>query len=175
MVSVEREYEYQPKWTAIVLGGGFFVLCAAVLGAKAANNDRGVIINRIIELEPGGATTFYWVLTALSGGFVALAAFLAYHRLTSRQRIAFGPTALTVPASRWSRAEKEIAYCDIQGLSEGTVNGYWYLYVTHSGGKHTIAAAMLPSKEVFVEVCELLTARVREATIVQQKHAEPGR
>jgi len=110
--SVELEFEYRPKRTAIVLSGGFFGLCAAVLGATAANNDRGVIINRIIELDPEGATTFYWVLTALSGGFVALAAFLAYHRLTSRQRIAFGPAALTVPASRWSRAEKEFAYRD---------------------------------------------------------------
>jgi acyl-coenzyme A synthetase/AMP-(fatty) acid ligase len=172
--SVEREYEYRPKWTMIVLCGAFFGLCAAVLGAKAANNDRGVIINRIVELGPDGATTFYWVLAALSAGFVALAAFLAYHRLTYRQRLAFGPAALTVPASQWSRKEKEIAYRDIVALSEATISGQRFLYVAHLGGKHTITASMLPSKAAFVEVCELLAARVREAHAAEPRHAEPG-
>src|SRR4051794_30558933 len=107
-----REYEYRPKWTTIVLCSVFFSVCTVVLGAKAANNERGVIINHVIELGPDGATAFYWVLTSLSGGFVLLAAFLVYHRVTFRQRLVVGPAAVTVPASRWSREEKEIAYRD---------------------------------------------------------------
>lgn len=49
-----REYEYRPKLTMILLSTAFFGLCTVVLCVKAANNDRGVIINGIVELGPMG-------------------------------------------------------------------------------------------------------------------------
>jgi hypothetical protein len=168
MEAVEREYEYRPKWTLIVFCAAFFGLGAVVLGAKAAGNDRGLIINRIIELETARATVFYWVLTACSAGFVASAAVLAYHRLAYRQRLAFRAAALTVPASRWSRREKEIVYREIKELRQTTISGQRFLHVTHDGGKYTITASMLPSRAAFEEVCELLAARVRESQRADQ-------
>lgn len=160
-----REYKYRPKWTMIVLCAAFFGWCAAVLGTAAANNYSGANILHI-ELGPDGATTFYWVVTAISGGFVAMAAFLAYHRVTFQQRLVFNPAAMTVPASWWSREEKEIAYRDIVTLSEARI--YWqrFLYVTHPGGKYAIRAFMLPSKAAFAEVRVLLAAKVQAAHAV---------
>src|SRR5262249_23463030 len=96
--------------------------------------------------------------------------FLAYHRLAFRQRLAFGTTSVTVPASRWSREEKEIAYQDVSSLNKATMNGQMFLYVTHLGGKYIINASMLSSKAVFAEVCELLATRVREAHSAEQRH-----
>src|SRR5262249_44457522 len=153
---------YKPRWTLIVFCAVFFGLVAVILGAKAHGNDRGIILNHVIKLSPSGATTFYWVLCACSIGFVAIAAFLACHRLIFRQRIAFGPTALLVPASRWSSAEQQIGYRDVQALFIDQVSGQRFLYVTHSGGQYAITASMLPSKAAFEEVCELLAAKVRE-------------
>jgi hypothetical protein len=161
MGGVECEYAYKPRWTLIVFCAVFFGLAAVSLGVKAHGNDRGIIINRVIKLSPSGATTFYWVLCACSVGFVAIAVFLAYHRLIFRQRIAFGPTALLVPVSRWSSAEKQIDYRDIQALSRAQVSGQRFLYVTHSGGQYAITASMLPSTVAFEEVCALLAAKVR--------------
>jgi hypothetical protein len=157
------EYEYRPKWTMIVFVATFFALCAVVLGYAAVDNDRGLIIDGIIAFGAGGATVFYWVLTVLSAGFVVIAAFLAFHRTTFHQRLVFGPEAMTVPASRWSRAEKEIAYRDIASLSKAAVSSQRFLYVKHSGGKYTIAIAMLPSAAAFEEVCDLLATKVRQA------------
>jgi hypothetical protein len=162
MDDTEREFEYKPRWTTILACGVFFGLCAVVLGIKAANNDRGLIINGIIELGPDGATLFYWVLTTSSIGFVAVAILIAYHRLTYRQRLAFGVSSLIGPTSRWSRQEREIAYRDIRELSTITISGQRFLYITHLGGKYTIAASLLPSKAAFEEVCELLATKVRE-------------
>jgi len=162
MGGVEREYAYKPRWTLIVFCAVFFGLVAVSLGAKAHGNDRGVIINRVIKLSPSGATTFYWVLCACSVGFVAIAAFLACHHLIFHQRIAFGATALLVPVSRWSSAEQQIGYWDIQALSKTQVSGQRFLSVTHSGGTYVLTASMLPSKAAFEEVCELLAAKVRE-------------
>ncbi len=158
----EREYAYKPRWTLLVCCAVFFGLVAVILGAKAHGNDRSVILNRVIKLSPSGATTFYWVLCACSVGFVVIAAFLVCHRLIFHQRIAFGPTALLVPASRWSSAEQQIGYRDIQALSQAQVSGQRFLYVTHSGGRYAITASMLPSTAAFEEVCELLATKVRE-------------
>lgn len=166
--SAEREYEYRPRWTTIVFCAAFFGPCAAVLGLKAANNDRGLIINRVIELGPDGATILYWVLAALSAAFVGIAAFLAYDRLTFMRRLAFGPTALIVPASRWSQEEQEIAYRDIVALSEATISGQRFLYVTHRGGTFTVTASLLPCKAAFAEVCELLATKAQQARLVEQ-------
>jgi hypothetical protein len=173
MADVEREYAYRPKWSLIAFCAAFFGLCAVVLGSKAANNDRGVIISRIIELDPDGATAFYWALTAGSGAFVAVAAFLAYHRLAYRQRLAFASATLIVPASRWSRFEKMIAYRDIRELSERSISGQRFLDIVHVGGKYTINAAMLSSQVAFEEVRRLLAAKVREAQSPEQRPAEP--
>src|ERR1044072_8583305 len=105
---MEREYEYQPKWTVILACATFFGLCAAVLGNKARTNNRGLIISGMIELSVDGATTFYWVLCFFGVCFVLIACLLAVHRLTHRQRIVFTPTSLIVPKSRWSAEEKII-------------------------------------------------------------------
>jgi hypothetical protein len=169
MGDIDREYEYRPRWTVIFCCALLFGLAAVFFAFRAANNDRGLIVNGIIKLGPQAATGFYWVLTACSIGFVGMAAFPAYHRVTFRQRLALGPTALIVPASRWSREEKEIAYWDIEGLSTTAVGGQRFLNIQHAGGKHTITASLLPSKAAFDEVCELLAARVREAQV-----ASPG-
>jgi len=160
--SVEREYKYQHKWTTIVLCAAFFGLCTVVLGFEATGNNRDLVINHLVELSPDWAIRFHWLLTAFGAGSVVITAFLAYHRLTFHQRLLFGPTAMRVPTSSWSRNEKEIAYRDIQALSELNIRGQRLLFVTHSGGTDIIQASMLPSKAVFAEVCELLAARKQD-------------
>jgi hypothetical protein len=173
MDSDTLEREYRTKWTVIVSCAALFGLCAAVLGSVAASNDRGLVINGIIELGHEGATVFYWALAGLSGGFVVLAAFLAYHRITFRQRLVLDRSALTIPASRWSRQEKQIAFSRIHRLSETTVNGQRFLNVEHTGGKDTITASMLPSADAYEAVCELLAKRVRERRTSESGHATP--
>jgi hypothetical protein len=169
--SAEREYQYRPRWTTVVFCAVVFGLGAVVLGWKAATNDRGLIINPVIRLGPDGATAFYWALAALGGGFVAVAGLLVYHRVTFRQRLVFGPSALIGPASRWSRQQTEIAYRDIPGLSETAVSGQQFVHVRHAGGKDTITASMLPSKAAYAEVCEPLAALVRGAHSVESSQA----
>jgi hypothetical protein len=160
MSGVEREYEYKPSWAAILLGGGFFALCAAFFVVRAGGNDRGLIINGVIRLSPEGATIFYWVLFGLSAAFVAAAALLVLHRLNLRQRIAFTPDAVLLPKSRWSSEERRVAYSAITGLSRSEVYGQRFLRVSYDGGAVEIAASMLPSREVFEEVTALLRERL---------------
>ena len=160
----DREFPDRPRWSGILFGGFFFTFCAAVLAHRAATNERGLIIDGIIRLEPDSATTFYRVLAALGVCFVVAACFLAAYRLTSRQRLVFGATAMNVPASRWSSATRAIAYRDIRQMTLHRVSGQTFLTLRHTGGKFVVVASMLPSNEAFAEVRAILEERCSAAT-----------
>jgi hypothetical protein len=152
----DREFPYRVRWRTILLSGGFFGLCAVVLAHRADTNDRGLIINGIIELEPDSATTFYWVLTLLAAGFVVAAGFMAVHRLTVTQRLVLGADAMTVPASRWSSETRSIAYRDIRQMTLERMSGQTYMTIRHTGGKFVLVASMLPSNEAFADIRGIL-------------------
>ena len=166
MGGVEREYIYQTKWTFIIVLSTLSGLATAGFGVMAARNDQGLRIDEI-ELGPTGASAFYWLMCALGAGFVVIGVLLVYHRLTFHQRIAFTPTTVVVPVSRWSREEMEILYRDILALATNKVYGQRFLYVEHVGGKYTIDGAMLPSKAAFAEIRDLLASRAEEASRIE--------
>jgi hypothetical protein len=152
------EFPYRSRWTTIVFAGLFFAACALML-IHASTQGRGLILNGSIRLDPGQAAVFYEVLAGLCVVFVIGACLMACHRLTVPQRLTFGPSAMRVPASGWSRETRQIAYCDIRKLSLVNVSRETFLEVHHARGKVTILASMLPSRQVFEEVRALLVAK----------------
>jgi hypothetical protein len=158
---MKRQYEYRPKWTVIFLCALFFGACALVLGAKANGNDRGLIIMGMIELSPGGATVFYWVLAALSFGFVVVAGFLAIVRLTLHQRIALTETCITIPRSRWSSQEVAVPFGEIVEVSRSEISGQRFLTIVYNGGKFTLTASMLPKKADFDEIYAAVSQEIK--------------
>jgi hypothetical protein len=55
----------------LVLGFVLFGAAAAYLFYRASTNDRGLILNGLIHLDPSGAGTFFVVLGLLSVGMSA--------------------------------------------------------------------------------------------------------
>lgn len=157
---IEREYEYKPKWWIILLCGAMFGVATVFFTQDALSNDRGLIINGLIELSENGATIFYWVFAFFSFCFVLGAIALVVHRVKFHQRIAFTHAEIIVPASQWSTAEKGIKYADISSLSITNVSGRKYLNINHSGGKSVINAMMLGASKNFDEVVDLLTKKI---------------
>ena len=164
MDDIEQEYVYKPRWKPILFGTLFFGGGAVFFGIKASGNDRGVNFHGI-EMDPDSATALFWTLCFIDLSFVALAGLIAYHRLTRYQRLAFYPTAMIVPLSRWSFEEREIAYRDINSLTSVQINGQKFLDIHHLNGKLTITGSMLPSNTAFDEVCALLSAKVQTAKL----------
>jgi hypothetical protein len=162
MADIERQYQYKPKWWAILLLGGFFTLGAAVCGYKIAHP------------WPENVPVLYWIALVLSLVGAVLPGVAAVQRLSCRRRVAFTPASLLLPKPGWSSEEEAIDYRTITGLkvSKSAGGGSQHLYVTHRGGRRRIAEAWLPSRAAFEEVCQLLTARVRASE--QVGHAEPG-
>jgi len=174
MVDIDREYEYGPKGWILLFCAVFFSVGAVVVGSAAASGTY-----------TGWLVLFFWVLCALSIVEVALLVAQAVARLLLRQRVAFTPTSLLLPKSRWTSEEVVINYGAITGLFVSSADfaprmfrvaidcqtttelaarkgpRWRFLYLSHTGGERCIAAGWLPSQSAFDEVCELLMARVR--------------
>src|SRR5256885_17197307 len=159
MADIERKYEYKPRWSHVLLVGGFCTLLAASAIARASPENLGVM---------------YWIVLVASFAGVAWSGVLAVDRLFLRGRVAFTSTSLLLPKP-WSLWQEEaVDYDAITGLEVSKVaeHGPRCLYLTHGGGRREIPEAMLPSKAAFEEVCALLTARVRASE--QMGPGEPG-
>jgi len=169
---IERAYPYRPGWTAIVLCTLFFGALAAFMAHVARSNDRGLVINGVVTLSPGGATAFYWTVAGVGACFVLLAGLLAVVRLTSRQRVALAPAALLVPRGRWSNEETAIRFAEVLELSRTEVQGQHFLKIVHPGGTFTLVASMLPSREDFESVCAAVEERTGTAGELRSPRGE---
>jgi len=158
-----RQYPYRPRLTTIVFGGLFTGVGTLVLANRASRNDRGLVLNGLLEFSPESATVFYWVLTALFAAFLLIFLALAFVRITVPGRLLFGPTSMVLPTSRWTAGEMEIPYRQIESISETNVAGQHFLYVTYLGRKYAILESMLPSKRDFHEVIVVLRERAASA------------
>lgn len=163
---MERQYDYRPKWTLIILCGMFFGACALVFVTKANGNDRGLKINGIVELSAAGATVVYWVLAAGSMSFVILAVFLAIVRITVHQQIVLTETSITIPRSRWSSEVITVPFGAIVEMSASRVSGQRLLKIAYNGGKFTLNASLLPRKGDFDDICLALVQGVKAAPAI---------
>ncbi|HWE37918.1 MAG TPA: hypothetical protein VG406_15215 [Isosphaeraceae bacterium] len=158
----EREYTYRPRWSIIALLTGACVFGAAVSRYAALHRDD-VVVFHVIKLRPPEATTVWWLSCGICVAVAALGVLVAVDRLAHRRRIVIGRSAVTVPSSRWSVDETTIPFGEIEGLITDEIEGQRSLTIVHCGGKNTIAALMLPTREAFDEVVTALSARVRDA------------
>ncbi len=159
-MNIEHEYEYKPKLTTVLLGIGFFGLCA-VISVIAAYDNHELMINGIIHLSVYQASVFWWIICSISLCFVLAASLMIVQRFKFKQRIALTSSSLIVPKSRWSESEDIIDYRAIKSLSSEKIQGQRLLHVFHSEGKYTIAASMLSSKAVYDNLCDLLVEKTQ--------------
>lgn len=154
-----RSVPLRPRWGVLVGalllfgGGGVF------LAARAAGNDRGLIINGLIELGVANATRFYWALAALSFGFVAMAIVATLRVLGGSQVVIVEDDAVTIPGALFNAAAR-IAYRDITRLEALTISGQEMLRVWHAGGSSAVAAGQV-GDAAFREIVELVAGRVK--------------
>lgn len=150
-----REYEYKPRWSVILLGILFFG-ALAVVSAALAHWKQGIVRFDITILSPEAAEVFWWCWVAVNLGFILYCVLLAVLRLIRTQRIVLTPTAVILPKSRWSSAEITIPYLVITDLSFSQANGQRLLRIRHAGGTVTISSWFLHTNEHFDQVRYLL-------------------
>jgi len=137
----------------------FFTGCTLVLGNVALSNDRGLILNRIIELSKENATIFYWCVTAGSGLLVATGLLGLISGLTSKKEIVLSENGISAPRSGISKKIISVKYSDITELTMQAVQKQRFLNIIHPGGKLTIPQSMLPNKQAFEDLVKIVSKR----------------
>lgn len=101
LTTIPLRRPYREGVLAIVLFGA----CAVFFYYKATNNDRGLILNGLIEMGPEAADWFYAILGLLSGAFV-VAGLLGVWRISQIKNflIDLGRKEMTFPAAPVYRA-----------------------------------------------------------------------
>ena len=156
-------YPYKPRPWFVLLGAAFFGVIAVFAAHEALTNDRGLIINGLIELSVGGATIFYWCMAAVSAAFVAVTIPMFVVGLIGKSVLTLTATDLAAPRSIFSRRPTVIRLSDIKQIVVQTVQKQRFMTVYHSAGNLSIAQSMLPSRAAFDDIHAALMARAREA------------
>ena len=158
--SLPKTYPYNPKATTIMLCILFFGACAAVLGWKAATNDRGMILNGIFTFSEEGASIFYWILSALSLGFVLIGILLTIQRAMGSVDLEITSSAIRIPHGFIKKTTSEVNLKDVTGFSETEVQGQRFFYLYTPGKKYCLNRALMPSKEAYEEAKALVSSAV---------------
>lgn len=153
-------YDYKPKLWLMLVVVAFFGACAAIVGNLAITNDRGLILNRIIELSPSSATIFYLVMCILAIGFVVIGCIGIIRSLSTPKKVVLGDTSISAPKSHLSKKIVTIPYDEIVDLIDQTVQKQVFLIVQGNQKKITIARSSMVSKEKFMEMRSALIERI---------------
>lgn len=166
--TIIKQYRYRAKPWMMVLCILFFLACAGGLAQQASTNDKGAIIEHLIELNTSQATVFYWVLAAFSVGMVIIAFVGLVSAYSKPVFIELTENSITIPKHLWGQ-EQQIAFTDITDLAVQKVQRQVFLYIYHSTTqgaishgtkKGTISRANMPSKAAFEELMGTLYAKV---------------
>lgn len=142
--SAAREIPYRPSLGKPLLAMVFFGVCAVIMAHEAQTNDRGVVLNGLVELSTSGATVFYWVICGLSLGLVATALFFGLPQLLIPRRIVLEPDAITIPGWGFSRKHYRIPREEVRGVHLSSYQKIRMLKIIHVGGSKTINSSMMP-------------------------------
>ena len=156
----DMRFPYQPKFVILSLSVVFFVLCGVLLGNVALTNDKGLILNGIVEFSTEGATTFYWWLVFGSGLFVVLGSIIVLSGLMKKREIVLTETQISAPKNGLSSKIVAVTFSNIVDVSILAVQGQEFLNIQHRDGKLVIPRNMLPTKQAFEELAGSLVTRV---------------
>ena len=158
----------------MLLAGALFGVFGLGLGHEALTNDRGLLLNGVIELETSGATVFYWILTLVCLGFVVCGLGGVILGMTSRRTVVLGDNSLSTPGTAWSRRNTDIPLSNITDLAMQTLHGQQFLTIFHIGGKLSLVRSMFSSPAEFEEFAETLRDRLDGMTHRCRHGASPG-
>ncbi len=154
----EVRIPYKPRIFLMLLVILFFGGCAAILGFKAFENDRGMVLNGLLTFSVSGASIFYWCLSGLSVLFVLAGFWGFYNAITSRKELVLTDVSVSSPRSAISSQIITIQYDEVDFLEMQDIYRERLLTVhAKDGRKLVIAQSLLPSKDVFEHVVATVT------------------
>jgi hypothetical protein len=146
----------RPKLVFSIL---FFGLCAVALCYQASHTRRGVIIEGAIHLNRGQAQIFFWVLAALSLGFVALGTVGLVRLARGKLEVVIDDGGIALPGTLFRPRPHRFAWPEITGARLSKVSGQAFLTITAPGAKASLAKAHV-TDAAFDEIVAIVGQRV---------------
>jgi hypothetical protein len=141
----------------------FFGAYTAVLGYKAVTNDRGLILNGIIEFGAFGATAFYWILTVLSVLFGLVSLWTIFTTFVHGvPDVVLAENSISFPVGFPVKRKFTLPYSEIAGLSQTELNGQRFLFLHTATKKYSIVLNWLAPKSDELELQKELAIRLAE-------------
>lgn len=157
----ELKYLYRPKWTTMLFVVLFFGVCTAVLFLKARANDRGLIINGLIELSPENATLFYYVLSGVAILFVLMGIMGIYSATADEKYLVIKGNELVIPPVGFVRKEFRMQLDKPYSYQEIDVRRQRILKIKSEGRSATIVRSLMENDTQFEEVRKIVMSHVQ--------------
>jgi hypothetical protein len=143
------EYPYKAKAGIMLACIAFFGACAATMAHAALTNDRGLILNGILEFGTQGATVFYWCVVGVSAVFVLMGTLGLISGFKNPGSIRLTATELSAPKNGFTRKATRIPLREIVDVGVQEIQKQRFLTVHHRSGKLSVAQSLLPNSEAF--------------------------
>ena len=154
-------YPYKPKAYVMALSGLLFAGLGAFFVKLARENDEGLLIDRVIRLNPQSATAFYWLLAAFCIGFVLISILGLFRSFGPPREIVLDRAGISAPKNPLRPEPVTLPYASITDLRMTQVRSQHFLTIHHAGGKLSISRSMLPSTADFDQLAAELDRRWR--------------
>jgi hypothetical protein len=159
IASIPLRRPYREAILALILFGG----CAVFFYVRATNNDRGLILNGIIEMGPQAADWFYAILGILSAGMAFMGLFGAWRISQIKNfQIELGRKEMTFPAAPVFRTPLVTIPYDRIDAVEILAHGSVASVVIREGEQaYSIPGRWIPEAWTAQQILEEIIARVR--------------
>lgn len=157
---MQIKFPYNASWKIVFLVCVFFGLCAVVLGRRALENDRGLIITAVITLDYFAANIFYWSLVAIAIIFVLMGIAIAARKILRPVELVFDENELLLPHGFMQRFIDRIPYSNINGATEIEVSGQKMVQIYTAKKKYVISATLLGNRKAYEQAKEILYERI---------------
>ncbi len=155
----EVKFEYKPKAWLFLLVIALFSGMTWFFTNEASTNDRGLTINHLIALSTFSATVLFWFFAGFMAVLTILSAFVLIAGLRSTNEIVITDTHITAPKRGITDKSVSVGFDEISDVQVQVMQKQKFLNIFHSGGKLTIVRSMLPTKEDFDALTNLVVER----------------
>jgi hypothetical protein len=177
MKQLIKEYDYRVKLRTAIWPMVFFGAGVPVLFHEAMTNDRGLIIDGFINIDAGGATIFYYVLSWLAVGFVLLGLVICAAAIFDRNKpkIRLYDDRFEYPAGLFTQKDpanptaeggvkyNQVMYSDITFMQILDIYRTRMIEVTAKDKKkHTLVDSRFGAKKELDEVYSFLAGKIQK-------------
>lgn len=160
-----KKYLYKANVRASVAAGAASSLVFIVAARAAMSNDRGLIINHILEFGTTGATRLYWSISLLCASVLVWLLWTVLIGGYKDQFIFLSDKAITVPVVLGTGDPVVVRFDRIKDMAVLTQErtNYRLLRIEHMHGRVEIHESVLNSASLFNSLKTALVERVELA------------